>query len=148
VTFTRSGDVHVTSLPDPASQPPRAVSPAQAVHGRYHQTTTYTDGHREDYDMVVRTDCLRTGDRCMSFFHSPANFAPLVFGGGKWRLDRETDEPCPAGGTSHVIDTVEYPLPQPPQDPITLLTGHCHQEDNGSACVGFEYDDKFARTGE
>ena len=36
VTFTRTADVDVTSLPDPAGQPPRVVSPAEALHGRYH----------------------------------------------------------------------------------------------------------------
>jgi hypothetical protein len=30
VTFTRTGDVDVTSLPDPNTLPPRVVSPAEA----------------------------------------------------------------------------------------------------------------------
>ena len=36
VTFTRTGDVDINSLPDPATLPPRVVSPAEALHGRYH----------------------------------------------------------------------------------------------------------------
>ena len=71
VTFTRTGDVDVNSLPDPASQPPRVVSPAEALHGRYHQTETHTNGEKDESDPSVRTDCLRTGDRCMSYFHAP-----------------------------------------------------------------------------
>src|ERR1700739_3163084 len=60
VTFTRTGDVDVTSLPDPASQPPRVVSPAEALHGRYHDTATSADGDKQEYDLAVRTDCVRT----------------------------------------------------------------------------------------
>lgn len=72
VTFTRTADIDVTGLPDPATQGPRVVSPAEALHGRYHHTVTYlrTSG-KQEYDFAVRTDCLRTGDRCMSYFHAP-----------------------------------------------------------------------------
>jgi hypothetical protein len=73
--------------------------------------------------------------------------AALVFG-GEWRWNVEPDVPCPASGTGHVRMTPEFPLPQPPQDPITLLTGHGHQESTGSACVGSDLDDKFVRTGD
>jgi hypothetical protein len=62
VTFTRIGDVDVDSLPDPASQPVRVVSPAEALWGSYRLTKTSRDGNRYENDMVVRTDCLRTGD--------------------------------------------------------------------------------------
>jgi hypothetical protein len=149
VTFTRTGDVDVNSLPDPASQPPRVVSPAEALHGRYHLAATFAvNGNKQDQDLAVRTDCLRTGDRCMSYFHSPDFDAPLVFGSGKWSWDREVDQPCPVGGTSHVRFTAEFPLPQPPQDPIALLTGHGHQQETGSACVSSDIDIKFVRTGD
>ncbi|KZS64177.1 hypothetical protein LAUMK35_03047 [Mycobacterium pseudokansasii] len=36
VTFTRIGDVDLNSLPDPATLPPRVVSPAEALRGSYH----------------------------------------------------------------------------------------------------------------
>jgi serine/threonine protein kinase len=148
VTFTRIADVDVTSLPDPASQPPRVVSPAEALHGRYHETESFASYQPAEYDYAVRTDCLRTGDRCMSFFHNPQSSTPLVFGSGKWIYDREYDSPCSRGGTAHIKDTAEYPLPTPPQDPITLLTGHGHQESTGSACTSSDFDDKFARSGD
>ena len=45
VTFTRTGDADVTKVPDPAALPPRAVSPAQALHGRYHEALTYANGN-------------------------------------------------------------------------------------------------------
>ena len=145
VTFTRTEDVDVNSLPDPASQPPRVASPAQGLYGRYHDSTT---GFTEEYDFVVRTDCLRTGDRCMRFFHAPDGFKPLVFDGVKWIDDSEGDSPCLTGGTVHTKISAEFPPPQAPQDPITLLTGHGHIESTGTACTGGDFDDKLLRIGD
>ena len=147
MTFTRTADVDVTSLPDPGTQAARVVSPAEALHGRYHETVTSAARGKAEYDFAVRTDCLRTGDRCMSYFHNPDVAVPLVFGGGKWTQNVDYG-PCPAGGTAHVKITAQYPLPAPPQDPITLLTGHAHQEATGSACVSFDADGEFVRTGD
>ncbi|OBH94614.1 serine/threonine-protein kinase [Mycobacterium sp. E2733] len=149
VSFTRTGDVDVTSLPDPAAQPPRVVSAAQALHGHYHETTTFANGHKQEGDYAVRTDCLRTGDRCMSYFHNPDAAKALVFGDGKWIRDFDHDMPCRGGGTGHTNATARYPLPQPPQDPITLLIGHGHQEQTGTCDVGsWGFDDTFVRTGD
>jgi serine/threonine protein kinase len=148
VTFTRTADARVDLLTNPASLPARVASPAQGLHGRYHHTSTYANGAAPPAnDFIVRTDCLRTGERCMSFFHE--NLAKsLVFANGKWTENTEGDSPCSTGGTSHTKVTADYPLPQPPQDPITLLTGHGHVDSTGSACVGGDFDDKFVRTGD
>ena len=150
VTFTRTADVDITSLLDPATEAPRVVSPAEALHGQYHHTRTmFATGEVQEFDIVFRTDCLRTGDRCMSNGHTPpADDVPLVFSSGKWVRDTERGEPCPLGGTGHTKRTTIYPLPAPPQDPITLLTGHGNDESTGSACVGSDFDDKFVRTGD
>jgi hypothetical protein len=151
VTFTRTGDVDINSLPDPASEPPRVVSAAEALHGRYRKTLTYTNGLKNppELDLVVRTDCLRTGDRCMSYFHEPNNVAPLVFESVKWISDIEGDNQCPdVSGTTHMKVTADYPLPQPPQDPITLLTGHGHNEATGACSGSGDFDDKFVRSGD
>jgi hypothetical protein len=149
VIFTRTGGVDVNSLPDPTTRAPRVVSPAEALHGRYHQTKTYMSGSKQqEYDYAVRTDCLRNGARCMSYFHGPDLVKGLVFGSGKWTDDETYDSPCPAGGTSHVTVTAAFPLPQPPQDPITLLTGHGYQQESGSACTSSEFDEKYVRTGD
>jgi hypothetical protein len=147
LTFTRTGDVDVASLRNPATQPPRVVSPAEALHGRYRETKTSTVGP-QDYDYAVTTNCLRTGDRCMSLFHNSDSYLPLVFGSGKWSVDREFDTPCPTGGTAHQRQTGQYPLPEPPQDPVTLLTGRSHNEVVGSCTSSIDSDDKFARTGD
>ncbi|WP_445162879.1 serine/threonine-protein kinase [Mycobacterium sp. Dal123C01] len=150
VTFTRSGDVDVKSLPDPANLPPRVVSPAEALDGRYHQTRTYANGSKTtEFDWAVRTDCLRSGAGCMSYFHSPPNNARvLVFGDGNWVWSRDFDGKCDqGGGPMHVKASARYSLPQPPQNPITLLTAHGHQEQTGSCPINAEFDDKFVRTG-
>ena len=148
VTFTRTGDTDVATLTDPAGQPPRVVSPAEALHGRYHTEMNYSIAQLQVFDFGVRTDCLRTGERCTSYFSNLDYEQPLVFGNGKWTRSEEYDTPCPAGGTTHVKSSAEFPLPQPPQDPITLLTGHGRQEETGSACVSSDYNQKFVRTGD
>jgi serine/threonine-protein kinase len=150
VTFTRTRDVDVNSMPDPATLAPRVVSPAEALHGRYHSTVTYRGlAKPQESDLAVRTDCLRTGDRCMSYFYGPRQAVPLVFGSGKWIEGDEAGASCTPGGTVHQKITAEYPLPQPPQDPIALLTGHGHKLDTDGPCAGsWDFDEKFARTGD
>jgi hypothetical protein len=148
VTFTRTGDTDVSTLADPASQPPRVVSPAEALHGSYHTEINYTTGVKQDYDGAVRTDCLRTGEQCLSYLSSPNAVFSLVFGNGKWTRNEVFDTACPAGGTEQVKQSAEFPLPQPPQDPITLLTGHGRRDSTGSVCISDDYDQKFVRTGD
>jgi serine/threonine protein kinase, bacterial len=150
VTFTRTGDPDVAKIPDPAALPPRAASPASALHGRYHETITYANGNAApgQDDLTVRTECLRTGDRCMSLFHAPDGVVPLVFSGGKWTRDDEGTVPCNLGGTVHIKLTAEYPLPDPLQEPIPVLTGNGQNVSTGSACTGGDFEDKFERTGD
>jgi tRNA A-37 threonylcarbamoyl transferase component Bud32 len=149
VTFTRTGDVDVDNLPDPATLPPRVVSPAQALHGRYHSTRTFTNGLPQlQKDYTVATDCLRTGDRCMSYFHTPADFRPLVFSGGNWTLDTESDGNCPNGSLFSLKATGQYPLPQPHQDPISVLTGHGQWNQSDPCAVSVGFDETFTRTGD
>ncbi|WP_319450968.1 MULTISPECIES: serine/threonine-protein kinase [unclassified Mycobacterium] len=151
VAFNRAGDVDVASLPDPASVPPRVSSPAEALHGRYLETTTYANGQPQTQaDYAVKTDCLRTGERCMSRFHSPlSGFVPLVFEGGKWTSNLVGNGKCPFGGDlSQVKWTAEYPLPQPPQDPIQSLTGRGHQEQTGSCAVNTDVYIAYKRIGD
>ncbi|VBA33684.1 Serine/threonine-protein kinase PknF [Mycobacterium innocens] len=150
VTFTRTGDVDVTAVSDPASQAPRVVSPAEALHGRYHDTVKWANGATpKQYDWAVRTDCLRTGERCMSFFHAPPDGSkPLVFSSRSWILSTEREATCASGGTTPVKDTAEFALPQPPQDPIMLLTAHGHHQQIKSCTLSVEFDETFERTGD
>jgi serine/threonine protein kinase len=151
VTFVRTGDVDVSSLPDPASLPARVVSPAAGLHGHYQQFSIQPNGFKQQADYVAKTDCLRTGDRCISLFHrAPASAMALVFGGGSWIYEREFDGGCSKGGTpAHVKITVPFPMPQPPGDPIALISGHGREEVVGpSRCPSTDVDVKFARIGD
>jgi serine/threonine-protein kinase len=150
VTFTRTGDPDTAKVPDPAELPPRAVSPASALHGRYHESITYANGNSApgQDDLSVRTECLRTGDRCMSMFHAPDGVVPLVFAAGKWTRDDVGTVPCNLGGMTQIKITAEYPLPADLQDPIPVLTGHGTNISTGSTCSGGEFEDKFVRTGD
>jgi serine/threonine protein kinase len=97
VTFTRTGDTDISTVPDPASRPPRVVSPAEALHGRYHSKINATNiAASWEYNFVGRTDCLRTGERCMSYFYDldAGSSNPLVFGNGQWTLNTEYAAPC------------------------------------------------------
>ncbi|MGB9226372.1 serine/threonine-protein kinase [Mycobacterium sp.] len=149
VTFTRTGDVDLSSLPDPATLPARVVSPAQALHGRYHISRTFSRWlSPQQEEQAVTTDCLRTGDRCMSYFHSPSTDTPLVFSGGNWMLNVEHSDNLAGCFSLGVKTTAEYPLPQSPQDPIVVLTGHGHHEQTGSCAVEVDFDETYSRTGD
>lgn len=149
VTFTRTGDVDVNKLPDPAALPPRVSSPAAAMHGSYHQTSRQPNGFKEQRDFAAQTDCLRTGARCVTLFHTaPATVMVLVYQDESWLYEREFDARCWKGGMAHVKIVVPFALPQPAQDPITLLSGHGHEEITGTSCPGTDVDVSFARTGD
>jgi hypothetical protein len=155
VTFTRTGDVDLKSLPDPAVLPPRLASPAAALHGHYHMQRTFVDPRvkPDESDWAVGTDCLRTGDRCMSYFHGPANKIglPLVFAAGNWTMDLEKDAKCPNGAMYHGSEITQFPLPTPPQDPITQLTGRGRESATAAPCqaaIDTTINQTFTRTGD
>jgi serine/threonine protein kinase, bacterial len=97
---------------------------------------------------MVRTECLRNGDRCLSLFHAIDGVIPLVFSGNKWTRNDQGAVPCAPGVTGHFTLTAEYPLPDPLQDPIQVLTGHGHNDIDESSCVKGDFEDKFERTGD
>jgi serine/threonine-protein kinase len=152
VTFTHTGDVDVRSVPDPASQQPRVASPAEALHGRYSVLQTSASGGKPLPNpslASVTTDCLRTGDRCMSYFHGGTGDTPLVFGGEKWTWDAGGDFTCASGaGGTHSHDTAQFPMPEPPQNPITRLIGRGHHQQTGPCAMDVDFDQTFTRTGD
>jgi serine/threonine-protein kinase len=150
VTFARTGTIDVNTLPDPAALPQRVVSPAAALRGHYQLTRNFSNGSpQQDLVYDVATDCLRTGDRCMSYFHSPSDFRPLVFGDGNWASNIEFDGTCPPpGGPTHLKFTAQYPMPEPAQDPITLLVGHGRQEQTGNCAASTAVTETFKRIGD
>jgi serine/threonine-protein kinase len=44
--------------------------------------------------------------------------------------------------------SLQFPLPQPAPDPITLLTGHGHYTMTGDCPVGSDFDVRVERTGD
>jgi serine/threonine protein kinase len=154
VTFTRTGDVDVDAdffgLPDPAELPARVISPAEGLRGRYRFTRTYSVASvpKVESDTSTTTDCLRTGDRCMSYFVVGSGDLPLVFDGGKWTATDRTEGPCPSGDISQLTTDISYPLPQPPQDPVATLSGSGRWVQTGSCAVDMGYTETLTRTGE
>ena len=125
------------------------VSPGEAFRGEYLQTRSFPQyGMQQQVTYRVNTHCLRTGDRCMSFLYGPANESnPLVFDAGTWSLYTESDSTC-RGGTMHVKKTGRYPLPVPPQNPITELTGTGRQDQSDPCATGVEFTETMTRTGD
>ncbi|MCT7370598.1 hypothetical protein A7R75_16500 [Mycolicibacterium llatzerense] len=150
VTFTRIGDGELSGVPDPAGLPPRTTSPASTLYGRYHENIVYSVGGFAPGapDLQVRTQCLRTGDRCISAFHAMDGVVTLVFAAGKWTRTEEGNVPCALGGTTHTKISAEYPLPTQLTDPIQTLEGHGTNTSTGGECKGGDFTDKFVRTGD
>jgi serine/threonine-protein kinase len=151
VKFTRTGDPDPNKVPDPDVLPPRSVTPADGLRGRYRQTTTFADGNvLPGATLQADTYCLRTGDRCMSLFHGPEGIVTLMFAGDKWTRNEKGVSPCAAGGTAEMTVTAEYPMPATLDDPIATLTGRGKQTvAPGGACAGGgDFQDRFERTGD
>jgi serine/threonine-protein kinase len=150
VTLTRTGGVDESKVADPARQPARVASPAEALHGSYRTARTFANGSpQQQLTAAATTACLRTGDRCMSYLREEAGFIPLVFGAGKWNLQIDDDGQCPQSGeTTRIKNTGTYPLPQPAQNPIALLTGHGHHEQSEPCAMSVDFDETLTRTGD
>ena len=150
LNFTRTGDTDTSALPDPAGQPPRVVSPAEALHGTYHFTYSGIRTN-EPTDFTVQTECLRTGDRCISyFFNVPKSEAdPYEFANAQWTQNSVASADCSAGGSFTVRETSGFPLPQPPQDPIGKLVGHGRRDSlTPTNCSAGGFDITVVRTGD
>jgi serine/threonine protein kinase len=151
VTFTRTGDVDVGSVPDPGSQTRRVTTPAEGLRGQYRRTFTWP-GNRPPtvIESSVKTDCLRTGDRCMSYFHGKSGADPMIFADGKWTWRSDRDYDCTPAERAHSTGTAEYPLAPAAPNPIVLLTGQGHSEvPPGNTCSGsFDFQAKYERIGE
>ena len=153
VTFTRTGDVDVNAdfkgLPDPDKLPARVVSPAEALRGRYRIARTFSGmGSQQLGESAVTTYCLREGNPCMSYFSVASGDLPLIFDGANWAWKDETDGPCPNGDMSHLSANAQFPLPQPPQNPIPELIGHGTWVQTGGCAVNVKIDETFTRTGD
>jgi serine/threonine-protein kinase len=135
---------------DPAAMPARVASPAQALYGRYQEVDTYKDGNRSaDVSFDIQTYCLRTGDRCLSYWLTPNDVKILIYAKNQFVLaNRSSDSQCKNGGPAHREITLQYPLPTPAQDPITLLTGNGHYTVTGGCPFNSDFDSRVQRTGD
>ncbi|MDT7762501.1 MAG: hypothetical protein QOC63_1921, partial [Mycobacterium sp.] len=150
VTFTRSGDAERNvPIADPQTQPPRVASPAEGLHGRYQEIETYADGGRSaEANFDIQTYCLRTGQRCLSYWSNPDDAKILIFSQSQWVLaTTSSDSKCQNGSAAHREITLQYPLPQPPQNPITLLSGRGHYTLAGACPFNSDFDSRVERTG-
>ncbi len=151
VTMKRTGDVDTTTLDDPTKLPTRIPSPAQGFTGHYRYTYSSALGSR-DVDGYVRTDCLRTGDRCMSYFSEPRSSEPFVFADGRWTLHYAGPVNCgSADGPRVQIDrNAELELPEPTSDPIEMIDGQGQEQVASGPCMRptSNYNLRFTRTGD
>lgn len=126
VSLARIAVVGEASVPDPASQPPRTGSPADALHGRYRVTYNRGTGIPAVHEGPVLTSCLRARARCISSFVSdPAGQTQvLLWVDSKWSWNLDYKVGCNLDDKQVQLKaSAEFPLPDPPQNPITLLTG-------------------------
>ena len=114
------------------------------------KTTLYTvDGRSAEANFDIQTYCLRTGQRCLSYWLNPNDAKILVFAQNQWVLaNTSADSQCKSGGRAHREISLQYPLPQPPQDPITLLTGRGHYTITGDCPYNSDFDSRVQRTGD
>jgi hypothetical protein len=63
-------------------------------------------------------------------------------------LNDGTEGPCPSGDLSSLTADAQYPMPAPPQNPISLLSGHGTWVQTGTCVVNLEFDETFTRTGD
>jgi serine/threonine-protein kinase len=84
----------------------------------------------------------------MSYFPIASGDIPLIFNGGNWDWNNESDGPCPTGEMSHLSASGQFPLPQPPQDPIPALNGNGTWVQTGACAVNIGFDETFTRIGD
>lgn len=151
VTLTRTGDANMANIADPTQLPPRVTSPAQGFRGHYRYIYS-AQGLSHDNQGYVRTDCLRTGERCVSAFQAADSAEPFVYADGRWTLHYNAPVSCgSADGPRVRIDrSAELELPQPASDPIATVFGHGQEEVTGETCAIplSNYNLRFERVGD
>jgi hypothetical protein len=148
VNLTKTGAVDA-STGGPAAVPPRKSSPAMGFRGRY-RYTHIVSSHLSDVEGTVQTHCLRSGERCMSYFYEPESSEPFVFEDGRWNLHYSAPVDCQAADLRVRVDrAAELALPQPTDDPIDVLEGNGHEQVLGGPCSGqSNFQLRFERIGD
>jgi hypothetical protein len=154
VTVSRTGDADAdVEVGDPTVEEPRASSPGSALWGDYvlTQTNPQTGQVYPPATYGGNTQCLRSGDRCLSYLveRNTAALLVLTFADGRWTSTSAPDDaPCEDGGSGTSVLAGEFALPQPVPDPIIALTGTQRTVRTG-ACPGeLTLDVRLDRTGD
>jgi hypothetical protein len=153
VTVTRAAKPDDrTVVSDPADTPAYVKSPAEALHGTYRYLQTFDGKTLEPQVYEGATHCLRDGQRCMTYMTQPGTDKLLVmmFEDGTWVSNAPSSETgCTGGaGKARMEAYDEFPLPEPLQDPITLLAGKTKQTYVGDCPGAAETDVKLERVGD
>jgi hypothetical protein len=134
VRVTRVGDVDPSvQLTDPTSLAAPVASPAAALHGTYdyHYTDRMFGTELPVARATASTYCLRAGMRCETLLllvngeGKRDRFQVLTYADQHWTQTTGSGEvPCaPQEGVATKTVETDFPLPSPPTDPITTLTG-------------------------
>jgi hypothetical protein len=151
LTLTRTGDADLTNIDDPTTLPPRKNLLANGFHGRYKFERSRPGGKSVQATGLVDTYCLRTVERCMSFFYSDNASEPFVFSEGRWVLNYSGPINCRPGPSPRVrVDrTATMELPDPPADPMNVLTGAGHDHIDDPRCPdNHDFDLRFEQVGD
>ena len=138
INLTRTGDLDISSVDDPTTLPPLKPSPAAGFRGQYRYQHRGEDGDPHEVVGSVQTRCLRTVERCMSYFSEPRSAEPFVYADGQWVLHYNAPVSCggAAGPRVQVDRIATLDLPSPASNPIDLLVGRGHEEVVSGPCLG------------
>jgi hypothetical protein len=166
MTLTRVGDVERgVPVADPRAVTALSASAPDGLKGRYRQVSTYRgpgeappndEIELESKTVEMMTMCVRNTEQCWAL--ATANFDgatvqwPMVFANGVWSVSRRAshNEGCPNRSTTEMVMHSDYPMPQPPLNPVPKLTGTESFDFHSAStpCAGaFDYDSVLERTG-
>jgi hypothetical protein len=149
INLTRKGDLDLSTVDDPSALPPPKPSPAAGFRGQYrYQYRSEGDDNAHEVVGSVQTRCLRTVERCMSYFNEPLSAEPFVFADGQWILHYHAPVSCAsaAGSRVPINRTATLDLPSPASNPIDLLVGRGHEDVASDQCpVSNDFDLRFER---
>ena len=166
MTLSRVGDVERgVPVADPHAVAPLSVSAPDGLKGRYRQVNTFRgqgapppndETEVEAKTVEMMTMCVRNTEQCWALatadFDGTTVQWPMVFANGMWSVSRRAshNEACPNQSSTEMVMHSDYPMPQPPLNPVPRLTGtetfDFHSP--STPCVGaFDYDSVLERTG-
>ncbi len=154
VTVKRiGGENPLAHVADPGTQPARVVSPASGLWGSYRllQTNPDTGQVYPATTYAGTTNCLRTGDRCLSYLVEPGTNALLVmtFAKDGWTsTSAPTQTSCGNGRSGTSVITAKMALPKSPADPISALAGSQRTDVTGACAKTLTLDATLERTGD